>query len=73
MTNFRSFKGAAKCLEDIDLLRIGSEIRVGEHEFHASMDVEVAGSGFDTTGGPRFSSSRTSSIAAQVARSDTRR
>ncbi len=54
MTDFRSFKGAAKRLEDIDLPRIGSEIGVGEDELHAFMDVEAAGSGFDSQGRPKI-------------------
>lgn len=50
----RSFKGAAKRLDDIDLPRIGATIGVGEDELHAFMDVEAAGSGFDSTGRPKM-------------------
>ena len=45
-----SFKGAAKRLDDIDLPRIGALIGVGEDEIHAVLDVEAAGSGFDSQG-----------------------
>jgi hypothetical protein len=48
------FKGAAKRIEDIDLPRIGSLIGVGEDEIHAIIDVESAGSGFDSRGRPRM-------------------
>lgn len=44
------FTGRAKRLENIDLPRIGHEIGVGEDEIHAIMDVEAAGSGFDSKG-----------------------
>ena len=44
------FTGRAKRLEDIDLPRIGHEIGVGEDEIHAIIDVEAAGSGFDSKG-----------------------
>lgn len=42
------FAGRAKRLEDLDLPRIGHEIGVGEDEIHAVMEVEAAGSGFDS-------------------------
>lgn len=45
-----SFKGPAKRIEDVDLPRVGHEIGVGEDEVHAVMDVEAAGSGFDSQG-----------------------
>lgn len=45
-----TFKGAAKRLDDIDLPRIGATIGVGEDEIHAVLDVEAAGSGFDSQG-----------------------
>jgi hypothetical protein len=48
-----TFNGAAKKLQDIDLPRIGAEIGVGEDEIHAILDVESAGSGFDTEGRPK--------------------
>lgn len=44
------FKGTAKRLDDVDLPRIGSRIGVGEDELHAVLDVEAAGSGFDSQG-----------------------
>lgn len=53
MTDFYGFKGAAKRLEDIDLPRIAETIGVGEDELHAFMDVEAAGSGFDSKGRPK--------------------
>ncbi len=49
-----SFKGAAKRLDDIDLPRLGATIGVGEDEIHAFMDVEAAGSGFDSQGRPKM-------------------
>lgn len=49
-----TFKGEAKRLEDIDLPRIGKTIGVGEDELHAFMDVEAAGSGFDSVGRPKM-------------------
>lgn len=49
-----TFKGEAKRLEDIDLPRIGKMIGVGEDELHAFMDVEAAGSGFDSQGRPKI-------------------
>lgn len=50
----RTFKGAAKRLDDIDLPKIGARIGVGEDELHAFMDVEAAGSGFDSQGRPKM-------------------
>lgn len=44
------WKGKAKRIEDIDLPRVGAMIGVGEDEVHAIMDVESAGSGFDSKG-----------------------
>lgn len=44
------WNGRAKRLEDVDLPRIGHMIGVGEDEVHALMDVEAAGSGFDSLG-----------------------
>jgi hypothetical protein len=44
------WKGRAKRIEDIDLPRIGHMIGVGEDEIHAILDVESAGSGFDSKG-----------------------
>lgn len=49
-----TFKGRAKRLDDIDLPRIGARIGVGEDEIHAFMDVEAAGSGFDSQGRPKM-------------------
>ena len=45
-----TYKGRAKRLDDIDLPRIGARIGVGEDEIHAVLDVEAAGSGFDSQG-----------------------
>jgi hypothetical protein len=54
MTSFNGFRGPAVRLEDIDLPRIGARIGVGEDELHAFMDVEAAGSGFDSSGRPKM-------------------
>lgn len=54
MTDFNGFKGRAKKLDDIDLPRIGARIGVGEDELHAFMEVEAAGSGFDSKGRPKM-------------------
>jgi hypothetical protein len=54
MPDWNGFKGAAKRIEDKDLPRIGSRIGVGEDELHAFMDVEAAGSGFDSQGRPKM-------------------
>jgi len=54
MTDFKDFKGAAKRLEDRDIPRIAAEIGCGEDELHAFMDVEAAGSGFDSKGRPKI-------------------
>lgn len=48
------FKGAAKRIEDADLPRVGHLIGVGEDELHAIIDVESAGSGFDSLGRPKM-------------------
>lgn len=48
------FIGRAKRLEDLDIPRIGSIIGVGEDEIHAFMEVEAAGSGFDSHGRPKM-------------------
>jgi hypothetical protein len=45
-----TFKGDAKRLDDVDLPRVGAMIGVGEDEIHAVLDVEAAGSGFDSQG-----------------------
>lgn len=47
---FTGFTGRAKRIDDIDLPRIGHRIGVGEDEIHAVLDVEAAGSGFDSKG-----------------------
>lgn len=52
--SWNGFKGAAKRIEDVDIPRIGSLIGVGEDELHAFMDVEAAGSGFDSQGRPKM-------------------
>lgn len=54
MRNWNDFKGKAKRIDDIDLPKIGHQIGVGEDEIHAVMDVEAAGSGFDSKGRPRI-------------------
>jgi hypothetical protein len=54
MSDWNSFRGAARRLDDIDLPRIGHRIGVGEDELHAFMDVEAAGSGFDRQGRPKM-------------------
>lgn len=54
MTEWNGFKGRAKRIDDIDLPKIGATIGVGEDEIHAVMDVEAAGSGFDSQGRPRI-------------------
>jgi len=48
MKTIDSFVGAAKRLDDVDLPKWGHTIGVGEDELHAFMDVEAAGSGFDS-------------------------
>lgn len=54
MTDWNSFKGRAKRLDDIDLPKLGHLIGVGEDELHAFLDVETRGSGFDPQGRPRI-------------------
>jgi hypothetical protein len=49
-----NFKGKAKRIEDIDLPMIGRTIGVGEDEIHAILDVESAGTGFDSQGRPKM-------------------
>lgn len=49
-----NFKGKANRIDDYDLPRLGALIGVGEDELHAFMDVEAAGSGFDTVGRPKM-------------------
>jgi hypothetical protein len=53
MASWNGFRGKAKRIDDIDLPRIGSTIGVGEDELHAFMDVESAGSGFDSQDRPK--------------------
>ena len=48
------FRGPAKRIDDLDLPRIGHMIGVGEDEVHAILDVESAGSGFDSKGRPKM-------------------
>jgi hypothetical protein len=50
----RTFKGAAKRLDDIDLPILGARLGVGEDEIHAFIDVETRGSGFDAEGRPQL-------------------
>lgn len=64
------FAGRAKRLEDIDLPRIGHEIGVGEDEIHAIMDVEAAGSGFDSKG--RVKALYEPHIAYRLSKGETR-
>jgi hypothetical protein len=49
-----NFIGKAKRLDDTDLPLIGREIGVGEDEIHAVLDVEAAGTGFDSKGRPKM-------------------
>jgi hypothetical protein len=49
-----NFKGAAKRIEDLDIPRIAATIGCGEDHLHAFMDVEAAGSGFDSQGRPKM-------------------
>ena len=49
-----TFIATAKRIEDVDLPRIGATIGVGEDELHAVMEVEAAGSGFDSKGRPKM-------------------
>lgn len=51
---WNDFKGAAKRIDDTDLPRIGHKIGVGEDEIHAVLDIEAAGSGFDSKGRPKM-------------------
>jgi peptidoglycan hydrolase-like protein with peptidoglycan-binding domain len=51
---YPDFKGPAKRIEDLDLPRIGAEIGVGEDEVHMLIDVEAAGSGFESAGRPKM-------------------
>lgn len=50
----RTFKGAAKRIDDIDLPKLGHLLGVGEDEIHAFIDAETSGSGFDTKGRPKM-------------------
>lgn len=52
--NWDNFKGTAKRIEDIDLPRLGYKAGVGEDEMHMIIDVEAAGSGFDSKGRPKM-------------------
>jgi hypothetical protein len=49
-----NFKGKANRIDDYDLPRLGALIGVGEDELHAFMEVEAAGSGFDSVGRPKM-------------------
>ena len=49
-----NFHGEAIRLQDEDLPRIGAMIGVGEDEIHAVLDVEAAGSGYDSQGRPKM-------------------
>lgn len=48
----RTFIGASKRLDDIDLPKLGHMLGVGEDEMHAFLDVETRGNGFDDKGRP---------------------
>lgn len=48
------FRGPARRLEDADLSRVGAMVGVGEDEIHAVLEVESAGSGFDSKGRPKI-------------------
>lgn len=50
----RTFLGASRRLDDIDLPKLGARIGVSEDELHAFLDVETRGSGFDELGRPRI-------------------
>lgn len=49
-----NFIGAANRIDDIDIPRIAETIGVGEDEIHAFMEVESAGSGFDSLKRPKM-------------------
>jgi hypothetical protein len=49
-----NFKGKARRLADVDLPLVGRTISVGEDEMHAILDVEAAGTGFDSQGRPKM-------------------
>lgn len=48
----RTFLGASKRLDDVDLPKLGHILGVGEDEIHAFLDVETKGNGFDDRGRP---------------------
>lgn len=50
----RTFVGASRRLDDIDLPRLGAILGVGEDEIHAFIAVETRGTGFDDLGRPRI-------------------
>lgn len=50
----KNFVGAAKRIDDLDIPRIGHRIGVGEDEIHAFMEVESAGTGFDSLNRPKM-------------------
>ena len=50
--NTRTFIGAARRLDDVDLPKLGDRLGVGEDEIHAFLDVETRGTGFDKLGRP---------------------
>lgn len=54
MDKWNGFRGSAKRLEDLDIPRIAATIGCGEDHLHAFMDVEAAGSGFDSQGRPKM-------------------
>lgn len=54
MVDFNGFKGKAKRLESVDISRLAATIGCGEDHLHAFMEVEAAGSGFDSNGRPKM-------------------
>lgn len=48
----RTFVGASRRLDDIDLPKLGIRLGGGEDELHAFLDVETRGHGFDELGRP---------------------
>ncbi|WP_313353280.1 N-acetylmuramidase domain-containing protein [Paracoccus sp. (in: a-proteobacteria)] len=48
------FKGRAKRLADIDVVRVGRLIGAGEDEIRAVIEVETSGGGFDNQGRPKM-------------------
>lgn len=51
---YPDFVGPAKAIEDVDLPRIAQEIGAGEDEVHMLLEVETAGSSFDSKRRPKL-------------------